>query len=108
MMTRLSYLMETPCGPEDANFAAFIEVTSIIGGHDATEEFLACGLWPLSEMFGFKVETRESPLLKIVVPMPQVDAAIGTEESGAKFEVRIVHAANLLVDNYNVVELRCQ
>jgi hypothetical protein len=70
MMTRLSYLMETPCGPEDANFVAFIEVTSIIGGHDATEEFLACGLWPLSEMFGFKVETRESPLLKIVVPMP--------------------------------------
>jgi hypothetical protein len=36
--------------------------------------------------------------------MPQVDAAIGTGESGAKFEVRIVHAVNLLVGNYNVAE----
>jgi hypothetical protein len=25
------------------------------------EESLTCGLWPLSEMFGFKVETKESP-----------------------------------------------
>jgi hypothetical protein len=61
-------------------------------------------LWPLSEKFGLKVETRESPLSKVVVPMPQVDAAIGTGESGAKFEARIVHAVNLLVGNYNVAE----
>jgi hypothetical protein len=41
------------CGLEDANFGAFVEATSIIGGHDAVEEFLTCGLWPLSENFGF-------------------------------------------------------
>jgi hypothetical protein len=105
MMTRLSYLMETPsCGLKDANFEAFIEATSIIRGHDTVEEFLTCGLWPLSEKFGFKVETGEYPLSKVVVLIPQVDAAIGTKESGAKFEARIVHATNLLVGNYNVVE----
>jgi hypothetical protein len=104
-MTRLSYLTKTPsCGPKDANFVAFIEATSIIRGHDVVEEFLTCGLWPLSEKFGFKVETREYPLSKVVVLIAQVDAAIGTEESGAKFEARIVHAANLLVGNYNVAE----
>jgi hypothetical protein len=31
MMTRLNYLIEAPsCGPEDANFAAFVEATSIV------------------------------------------------------------------------------
>jgi hypothetical protein len=45
-MTQLGYLMETPtsCGSEDANFVAFIEATSIIGGCDVVEEFVACGL----------------------------------------------------------------
>jgi hypothetical protein len=49
-MTELDYLTEVPsCGLEDPNFAAFIEVTSIIGVHDAVEEILTCGLWPLSD-----------------------------------------------------------
>jgi hypothetical protein len=34
------------------------------------EEFLTCGLWPLSEKFGFEVETKECPQSKVVVPMP--------------------------------------
>jgi hypothetical protein len=59
----------TSCGPEDPNFTAFIKVTSLIGGHDAVEEFLACGLWPLGQQFGFLVETKESPLSKVLVPM---------------------------------------
>jgi hypothetical protein len=104
-MSRLNYLTEAPsCGPEDANFAAFVEVTSIVGGRDAVEEFLACGLWPLSEKFDFKVETKESPLSKVVVPMPQVDTIIRTEESRVEFEAHIGNATNLLVGKYNVVE----
>jgi hypothetical protein len=81
-----------------------VEVTSIVGGRDVVEEFLASGLWPLSERFGFKVETKEPPLSKVVVLMPQVDAAFGIEESGAKFQVRIPNCVNLLVGNYNVAE----
>jgi hypothetical protein len=106
MMTRLNYLMEAPfdCGLEDANFAAFVEATSIIGGHDTVEEFLACGLWPLSEKFGFKVETKESPLSKVVVPMPQVTPIIRAQEPGAAFEAWIANAANLLVGNYNITK----
>jgi hypothetical protein len=64
MMTRLNYLTEVPssCGLEDANLVAFIEVTSIIAGRVAVEEFLSCGLWPLSEQFGFKVEKKSLPV----------------------------------------------
>jgi hypothetical protein len=87
---------------EDTNFAAFIEVTSIIGGHDAVEEFLTCSLWPLSEKFGFKVDTKKSPLSKVMVPMPQVTVIIGEQEPEAEFEARIVNAVNLLVGNYNI------
>jgi hypothetical protein len=47
---------------------------------------------------------KESPLSKVVVPMPQVDTIIGTEESGAEFEARIRNAVNLLVGKYNVAE----
>jgi hypothetical protein len=45
-MTPLTHLIEAPssCGPDDANAAAFIEVTSIIGSWNAVEEFLACRL----------------------------------------------------------------
>jgi hypothetical protein len=105
-MTCLNYLMEAPSsgGSKDANFVAFVETTSSVGGRDAVEEFLASGLWPLSEKFGFKVETKESPLSKVVVLMPQIDAAIRTEESRVEFAVCIVNTANLLVGNYNVVE----
>jgi hypothetical protein len=106
MMTQLNYLTEAPSsyGPKDGNFAAFVEATSIIRGRDAVEEFLASDLWPLSEKFGFEVKRKESPLLKVVVPMPQINTVIGADESGARFEARIINAANLLVGKYNVAE----
>jgi hypothetical protein len=102
-ITWLNYLTEVPsCGSEDANFATFVVVTSIVGGHNSVEEFLASGLWPLSKKFGFAVETKESPLLKVVVPMPQVDAVIGTKETRAEFEACIMNATNLLVGNSSI------
>jgi hypothetical protein len=73
-MTLLNYVMEVTfeCGPADANVVAFIEAATIIVGCDAVEEFLAYDLWPLSEKFGFSVETKETPLTKVVLLMPQV------------------------------------
>jgi hypothetical protein len=72
-MTELNYLTKVPscCGSEDANFAAFTEATSLVGGCDDVEDFLACGLWPHGEQFGFQVETKESPLSKVLVSMPE-------------------------------------
>jgi hypothetical protein len=70
-MTKMYYLTEVPfsCGPKDANVAAFIEVASLIGGRNVVKEFLASGLWPLGQQFGFQVERKESPLSKVLVPM---------------------------------------
>jgi hypothetical protein len=97
-LTLLNHLLEAP------SVSGLDEATSIIRSHDVVDEFLACGLWPLSEKFGFKVETKETPLSKVVVPMPQVTAVTGTQEPGAEFEACITNTTNLLVGNYNVTE----
>jgi hypothetical protein len=106
MMIQLNYLMEAAfeCGPDDAIVVAFVEVASIIGGCDAVEEFLACGMRPLSEKFGFEVETKETPLSKVVVLMPQVTPIIGAQELRVAFEARILNAASLLVGNHNIAK----
>jgi hypothetical protein len=83
--------------------AAFIKATSIIGGRDTVEDFLACSIWPLSESCYF-VETKETPLSKVMVLVLKVSPAIGTKESKAAFKMQIVNAANLLVDNYDATE----
>jgi hypothetical protein len=58
MMTQLEYLTDAPfeCGPDDANVVTFTEAATIIGGHDVVQEFLAWGIWPLSEICEFEVE----------------------------------------------------
>jgi hypothetical protein len=50
------------------------------------------------------VEGRETPLSKVVVPMPKVTPIIGKQESEVAFEARIVAMANLLVGNYYALE----
>jgi hypothetical protein len=55
-MMELNYLTKVPssCDLEDNDFAAFVEATSLIGGRDAVEEFLAGGLWTLGNSLVFK------------------------------------------------------
>jgi hypothetical protein len=106
MMSQLEYLIDAPfkCDLEDVNMAAFAEATSIIRGHDVVEEFLACGIWPLSKSCEFDVEKKETPLSNVMVPMPKVNPIIAKEESEAAFEARIIATTNLLVDNYCIIE----
>jgi hypothetical protein len=98
-MTKMNYLTEvsSSCGPEDANVVTFVEVISLIGGCDVVEGFLASGLLPLGQLFGFQVKRKEYPLSKVLVPMPQITVAIGGRESEAKFVARIKDAENELV-----------
>jgi hypothetical protein len=110
-MTRLTHEMDVPssCGLEDADFKAFVEATSLIGGRNVVEEFLASGLRPLGQHFGFLVVTKESPLSKVTMSMPQIDTAIRERESGVMFAARIEKAANELVGRYSIVEHKaCQ
>jgi hypothetical protein len=76
---RMNHLADAAfeCSLEDVNVAAFAEATSNIGGCDVVEEFLACGIWPLSKSYKFEVERKETPLSKVMVPMPKVTPTIG-------------------------------
>jgi hypothetical protein len=49
-MSALDYMMEEAhsCTADDANAMAFKEVAKIIEGRDVVEEFLSCGVLPLS------------------------------------------------------------
>jgi hypothetical protein len=96
--------VSSSCGPEDGDLKAFVEATSLIGGRDAVEEFLASGLWPLGCRFRLSVETKESPLSKIIVLMPQIDTAIRERESSAKFAACIEKVAIELVGRYNLAK----
>jgi hypothetical protein len=68
--------MSSSCDHENSDFKAFVEATSLIGGCNAVEEFLASHLSPLGRHFSFSVGMKESPLSKITVLMPQIDTAI--------------------------------
>jgi hypothetical protein len=50
------------------------------------------------------VEVKESPLSIVMVPMPQITAAIGERKSEAKFVARVENVTNLLVGKYNIME----
>jgi hypothetical protein len=105
-MTRLIHEIDisSSCGPEDADFTAFVEATLLIGSSNVLEEFLASGLWPLGWHFGFSVETKESLLSKVIMLVPQIGTAIRERVSGAKFVARVEKAANELVGRYNLAD----
>jgi hypothetical protein len=105
-MNDLDYLTEAPhsCASDDVNAMAFEETTKIIGGHDAVEEYLACGIVPLSNNWILKIERAEVLLWKVIFPLSKVAAMIGEQETNATFEMRIVSVANHLVRNYGPAE----
>jgi hypothetical protein len=49
-MSALDYEVEplVECPDIDVNYVAFIRATTMIGGHNVVEDFLACGLYPLT------------------------------------------------------------
>jgi hypothetical protein len=68
------------------------------------EEFPSSSLWPLSQQFGFEVETKESLLSKVIVLMPRFTTAIGQRETESTFVERIEKAANELDGRYDITE----
>jgi hypothetical protein len=58
------------CTDDDASDVAFVKGTRSIGRWDAVEEYMACGLFPLSSSFGLgKIDDGETPVSKINLPM---------------------------------------
>jgi uncharacterized alpha/beta hydrolase family protein len=68
------------------------------------EEFPSSILWPLSQQFGFEVETMESLLSKVIVPMPRITTAIWQRESESTFVAWIEKVVNELDGRYNITK----
>jgi hypothetical protein len=107
-MSALEYWTDATytCAADDTNLVDFAQAATIIEGHDAVEEFLACDIWPLNDNCEFLVEMKESPLSKDTVLMPKVTTTIGEKETLVAFKAQSVAAANVLVGNYSPTEHR--
>jgi hypothetical protein len=62
---------EVEWSDDDSNNAAFVQVTTTIGGRDVVEEFVACKMFPLASNFGFKdVPVGTTPVSKVRTSLP--------------------------------------
>jgi hypothetical protein len=71
-MTDLNFITDPPFDRLDevVNDVAFVKATCTIGGQDAMEEYMACGLLLLSVSFGLgEVANGEMSVSKLPVPM---------------------------------------
>jgi hypothetical protein len=91
-MRALDYEVEplVECLDSDVNDAAFVQAMAMIGARDAVEEFLACGLYPLSPSFGFRdVMNGTTVVSKVVVHLPVFPMEPVSAESVPHFLVKI-------------------
>jgi hypothetical protein len=71
-MSVLDYEVEPAvhCLDNDVNDATFVWTTTMIRGHDVVEEFLECGMYPLSVGFGFTNVIDDTTVMsKVEVPL---------------------------------------
>jgi hypothetical protein len=102
-MTMLDFVTEPPfeCVEDDAGDAAFVEATRSIGGRDAIEEYMSCGLFPLSTSFSLgEVEDKETPVSKINLPIPDFLVDRLPDETNDRFRVRVELAVKNVVGSY--------
>jgi hypothetical protein len=102
-MTRLYFLIEPPfeCPDNDASDMAFIKATLSIGSQDVVEEYMACGLFPLSASFSLdEVVNSEMPVLKLTLPLPEFPVARLLGEKADGFWVRVELVAVNVVGRY--------
>jgi hypothetical protein len=106
-MTPLDFTTEPSfeCANGDSSDAAFVHDVSLIGGRDAVEEYLACRMFPLLANFGFaEIMDGETPVSKVVVPLPEFPLARFEGESNDCFLARVELDAENMVGSYGRAE----
>jgi hypothetical protein len=89
------------CINNDDGGATFFCATRSIGGWDAVEEYMACGLFPLSDSFGLgEVEDGEMPVSKTTLPLLEFPFAGFPEETDDRFRARVELAVENVVGSY--------
>jgi hypothetical protein len=102
-MTGLDFVTEPlfECPDEDAGDAAFVKATRTIGGRDVVEEYMVCGLFPLSVSFGLgEIADGETPVLKLAAPMLEFPVARHPEETNEGFRGRVELAVTSIIGRY--------
>jgi hypothetical protein len=98
---KLSHGAPFDCADDDCGDVAFIWATKFIGGRDAVEEFLACGVCPLATGVGFeRVAVSMPPILKLKIPLPKFVAARKDDEDDVKFLARVELDAEGIMGSY--------
>jgi hypothetical protein len=102
-MSVLDYTMEVEvdCLDTDVCDTTFIRATTMIGGRDAVDEFLACGMYPLSSGFGFKdvaIATTAGSKVETTILIFPVEA-IPTESTN-RFLVKVETDAEKILGRY--------
>jgi hypothetical protein len=107
-MTPLDFTMEHSfeCAGDDSGDVAFIHVASLIDGSDALDdEYLAYGIIPISANFGFaEIVDGETPVSKVVVPLPELPLARFEGESNNHCLARVQLDMKNLVGSYGHAE----
>jgi hypothetical protein len=88
----LDFRTEPPfdCSDNDSGDAAFVRATNFFGGRDTVEEFVACGMHPLTTSVGFdKVATLVTPVSKLKVPLPKFVVVRKDDEDDVKLLARV-------------------
>jgi hypothetical protein len=99
----LDFRMEPPfkCADDDSRDVAFVKAAKFIGGRDAIEEYLACGMYPLSADVGFeRVVDGVNPVSRLKLPLPKFEAVRKDDGDNVHFLVRVDLDAEGVVGSY--------
>jgi hypothetical protein len=102
-MSALDYIVEAKvdCSYIDVNDTAFVQATTMIGGHDPVEEFLACGMYPLSSGFGFRdVAIRTTIVSKVETALPIFPVEAVSAGSANHFLAKVKSDADKFLGSY--------
>jgi hypothetical protein len=90
---------------QDLNDDAFVWASQNIGGRDAVEEFLSCGVWLLSAGVYFEhVKVDFTPVSRLKIPLPNFPLRCEGEKDGVRFPTRVEQEARNIVGAYTRAE----
>jgi hypothetical protein len=102
-MSELDYAVvpEVECPNNDPNNAAFVRVTTTIGGHDVVEEHLAWKLYLLAASFDSEsVPLGMTPVSKVETPLPLFIVGTIVVEHVDQFLVKVETEAGRVLGSF--------
>jgi hypothetical protein len=94
-----------PDSAQDLSDDAFIWASQNIGGRDAVEEFVSCGVWPLCASVDFEqVKVDLTPVSQLKVPLPHFPLRHENEEGDLQFMARVEQGIRNIVGGYTCME----